>query len=125
MSDSLKVINYTAVSAEGQPLANVQVAVLIGDINGASPVNATTQPGSPLATIYADPQGQHEISNPATTDGLGALCSTVNGVTNVGIWVNTSGYGSSPYYVLQVYGPGIVGQRLIPISIPGGGAPAV
>jgi hypothetical protein len=121
MSDSLKVINYTALSPEGQPIAGVQVAVLIGDVNGANPVDASTQPGSPVATIYADPQGQHEISNPATTDGLGALCATVDGVTTVGVWVNISGYGSSTYFVLQVYGPGIVGQRLIPVSFPSGG----
>jgi hypothetical protein len=121
MSNSLKVINYVALSAEGQPLANVQVAVLVGDINGASPVTSTTQPGSPLATLYADPQGSHEIANPATTDGLGNLCSTVDGVTNVGVWVNNTGYGSSNYFVLQVFGPGVSQQRLIPISIPSGG----
>jgi hypothetical protein len=121
MSDNLKIIKYCATSALGQPLANVQIAVLTGDINGANPVNATAQPGSPLATLYADPQGENEITNPATTDGLGNLCSTVNGVTNIGVWVNTTGYEASPYYVLQVYGPGIVGQVLVPISIPSGG----
>jgi len=124
MSDNLKVINCTVTSPQGQPLAGVQVAVLVGDINGASPVNASTQPGSPLATLFADPQGTNEIGNPATTDGLGHLCATVNGVTTIGVWVNNTGYGSSNYYVLQVYGPGIVGQQLIPISIPSGGAPA-
>src|SRR5580692_5188188 len=104
MSDNLKVIKYCVTSAQGQPLAGpgIQIAVLTGDINGNQPVNATAQPGSPLATLYADPQGQHEISNPATTDGLGNLCSTQGGVTNIGVWVNISGYGSSSYYVLQV-----------------------
>jgi hypothetical protein len=116
MSDSLKCIKYVATSPQGQPLANVQIAVLTGDINGNQPVNASGQPGTPLATIYADPQGSHQITNPATTDGLGNLCATVDGVTTIGVWVNTSGYGASPYFVLQVYGPGIVGQQLVPFN---------
>jgi hypothetical protein len=116
MSDSLAVLNRQVFNAVGQALANVQVAVLIGDVNGASPVNVTTQPGSPLATIYADPQGTQEIPNPTTTDGLGNLCATYNGVTTIGVWVNTSGYDSSHYFVLQIFGPGIAGQQLIPVS---------
>jgi hypothetical protein len=121
MSDSLKVIKYVATSALGQPLANVQIAVLTGDINGGDPANVSTQPGSPLTTIFADPQGANEITNPATTDGLGNLCATANGVTTIGVWVNISGYDSSTYFVLQVYGPGIVGQVLVPVSFPSGG----
>lgn len=116
MSDSLKVIKYCATSAQGQPLADVQIAVLVGDINGSAPVNVTTQPGTPRATIFADPQGLHEITNPATTDGLGNLKGTVNGVDTIGVFVNTNGYGASTYFVLQIYGPGIVGQVLVPIT---------
>ena len=117
MSDSLKVINHQVTNALGQSLAGVQVAVLIGDVNGASPVNATMQPGTPLAELFADPQGTQSIPNPATTDGLGNLSATFNGVTTLGVWISISGYGSSNYYVLQVYGPGVVGQQLTPISI--------
>ena len=118
MSDSLIVIHRQFISANGQALSGLQVAVLVGDINGASQVNATAFPGSPLATLYADPAGAQPVSNPVTTDGMGNLCSTYNGVTNLGVWVNTS---SNNYFVLQVSGPGIPGQQLIPLSVPSAG----
>lgn len=130
MADTLSVINKQITSVIGQPLPGVSVAVLVGDINGASPVDATTQPGSPLATIYADPQGTTPLTNPTTlgttatvgVDGFGNLCSIVNGVYTIGIWVSSGGYGPpTHYFVLQVFGAGIVGQQLIPCSVPSGG----
>ena len=120
MSDLLIVINRQFFSANGQALAGLQIAVLVGDINGASQVNATAFPGSPLATLYADPAAAQPVSNPVTTDGLGNLCSTYNGVTNLGVWVATS---SNKYFVLQVSGPGISGQQLIPLSVPSSNNP--
>ena len=119
MSNTLAVINHSFSNSEGQPLAGLICALLLGDINGASPVTATSQPGSPLASCYADPQGTTALTNPnpggfplptayLTTDGFGNLCSIVNGVTTIGVWV-----AKSAYYVLQVYGPGIVAQQLI------------
>jgi hypothetical protein len=134
MSDSLGVINFQVTNAIGQPLADVSVAILKGDINGSNPANTTTQPGTPLANIYADPAAQIPLTNPTTpgtntvtTDGLGNLCSVVNGVTSQGVWVVFSGYGSSQFYVAQIYGPGILGtantpnQILRPLSFPSGG----
>ena len=124
MANSKFVILKSVTNANGQPLANVSVAVLTGDIGGASPAVTTTQPGSPLATIYADPQGNTALTNPTTpgtntvtTDGLGNLCSSVNGVTTIGVYVADS----PAYYVLQIYGPGVLAQQLIPITFPSGG----
>ena len=100
MSDTLGVINYQAISTLGTPLAGVLVAVLSGDL---TTVVTTTQPGSPLATIYTDPAGLNPILNPAMTDGDG----------NLNICVATG------YYVLQVYGLGVV-QQLQQIRVSAG-----
>lgn len=129
---SLYVINRTFTNAAGQPLPNLSIAILVGKLNGSSGnADTSTQPGSPLATIHADPDGVTLLSNPTTpgtntvtTDGLGNLCSVVNGVTTLGVYINTSGYEASIYAVIQAYGPGIVGvdnQFLIPCSFPSGG----
>src|SRR5271168_1554665 len=128
---SYYVVNRTFLNSEGQPLAGLTIAVLVGKIGGSSG-NATTntQPGSPLATVYADADGhQGTLSNPTTpgvntltTDGLGNLCSLIDGVYTIGIYLNTSGYGASTTFVLQVYGPGVAGgQQLIPLTFPSGG----
>ena len=111
MANTLKCINTVILNALGQPLQGVTVEVLTGTINGASAVVTTTQPGTPAATCYADPQGSNAVTQPLTTDGLGNLISTYLGVSNLGVWV------ASGYYVLQVYGTGIVGQLLIPLSV--------
>lgn len=118
MSDTLGIINYQFLSQEGQPLANLNIAILSGDL---SSVTVTEQPGSPLATLYADPAGATPITNPTTigvstvtTDGYGNLASLVNGVYTVGVCVATS----SEYVVLQVYGAGVTGQQLIQVFVP-------
>lgn len=111
MANTLKVINQVILNALGQPLAGVNVAILSGTINGASAAATSTQPGTPAATCYSDPQGSHAVTQPLTTDGLGNLISTYLGVSYPGVWV------ASGYYVLQIYGTGIVGQTLIPLSI--------
>jgi hypothetical protein len=122
MSNTLAVINQIFQDSQGRPLAGLIIALLTGTVNGASPVTSSTQPGSPLATCYADPQGTTELTNPnpggfplpdayLTTDGYGNLCSVVNGVETIGVWV-----AASAYYVLQAYGAGIVGQQLIPFA---------
>lgn len=132
MSNSLVVINRTILNADGQPLPGVTVAVLVGTINGASPAVTTTQPGTPLATLYADPQAAIPIHNPSdpsqaatlAIDGLGNLGSLVNGVFNIGVWLSNTGYGGSNYFVLQIFGPGVSQQQLVPCSFPSGGGGA-
>jgi hypothetical protein len=124
MSDTLGIINYQCLNSQGQPLAGLTVAVLVGNIYDESPPVTTTQPGSPLATIFADPGSVNELVNPTTagentvtTDGFGNLCSIVDGVTTLGVCVGGGGYEGPPKYVtLQIYGPGIVGQLLVSIG---------
>jgi hypothetical protein len=130
MANYLAIINYQLLNSEGQPIAGAQVAVLSGDLNGASNVTSTTQPGSPLATIYADPQASTSLANPTTpgsntvtTDGYGNLCSIVDveGVltTTLGICVKYSTTSTvTSNYVLQFYGSGINGQLLVPFAFP-------
>lgn len=131
---SYYVVNRQFLSQVGQPLANLTIAVLIGNIGaGSGNANTSTQPGSVLATVYADPLGTQGIltnpttpgTNTLTTDGSGNLCSAIQTdsgiVYTLGIYLNTSGYGASTQFVLQVYGAGIIGQQLIPITFPSGG----
>lgn len=96
MSDTLGIIQYQALSTEGQPLADINIAILSGDI---TTVVTTTQPGSPLATLYTDPTGDTTTPNPTMTDGLGNL--------NVSV--------APGYYVLQIYGPGVRDQLLVQV----------
>lgn len=131
MADKLGIINYQLTNTEGQPLAGVSVAVLSGSLNGTAPVTSTTQPGSPLASIYADPAKVTALTNPTTagtstvtTDGKGNLVSVVNveGVltTTLGVCVAFSTViNQAQSYVLQFYGPGIIGgQFLVPFTFP-------
>jgi hypothetical protein len=52
-------------NALGNAIAGASVAIC------TQPANTSTQPPSPLATLYADPNGVTQISNPLTTDGYG------------------------------------------------------
>ena len=101
MSDTLGILNYSITSVIGQPLPGVQVAVLTGDL---TTVVTTSQPGTPLATLHSDPGGVHSTPNPTTPDGDG----------NVSVCPPASGN----YYVLQIYGPGVVGQQLVQVFVP-------
>lgn len=118
MSDTYQVINRQISGVDGQVLANTQVAVLVGTINGSVLVDAATQPGSPLALLYADPQGEKPISNPTKTDGFGNLCSVYEGVETIGVYVNSGANGDGTNYVLQVYGGRVTPQQLIPYTVP-------
>lgn len=90
-------------NALGQPIAQCLIAILNGEL---SAVNTTTQPGTPLASIFSDPDGVNPLANPMMTDGLG----------NFQFWA------AAGNYVVQIYGPGIANtQFLQPISIGGGG----
>jgi hypothetical protein len=123
MSDTLGIINYQVLNVLGQPLANVEIAILAGDLGT---VVTSTQPGSPLAVLFADPGKVTAITNPTTpgtatvtTDGLGNLCTLVNGVYTIGVCVGSSGYGSPPeYVVLQIFGAGVAQQQLVQLFVP-------
>lgn len=126
---AFNVINWVFTNASGQPLANVQIAILTGTVLGSPEVDASTQPGSPLAPVFADNEGATTLTNPTTlgtntitTDGSGNLCSSVvvDGklITTIGVWADTT---SNTYFTIQAYGGGIAGvgnQQLIPLSLP-------
>ena len=57
-------VDNILLDAQGKPMAGATVAVC------TQPAVTTTQPCSPLATIYSDPAGVN-LLNPITTDGLG------------------------------------------------------
>ena len=101
MADTLFVYNFCARDVFGQVIPGATVIVLSGDL---SSVNTSTQPGTPLATIYTDPAGANQVNqstNPLVTDGFGEVCFCV---------------AKSGYFVLQVYGSGINGQYIRQIS---------
>jgi hypothetical protein len=78
-------------SVEGVAVANATIIVLSGQTDT---VNTTTQPGTPLASIYSDPYGNNAINqstSPLQSDGLG----------NYQFWA------APGWYVLQIYGAGI------------------
>ena len=89
---------------QGQAVPNATVTVLSGTIGGSQTVYTGSQPGSPLAVIYADPYGSVQIDQTVShlvSDGSG----------NFGFWAN------SGWYVLQIYGPGVEGQFVQQVSI--------
>lgn len=92
------------LDGSGHPVAGVNVAVL------TQPANTTTQPGSPLATIYADSTGT-ALSNPTTSDGLG----------------NFFFYAAAGIYTVQLYGSTLVAQVVRPDQnvVAGGGSGSV
>lgn len=93
-------------NALGQPIAQASIAVLSGTLPAyGGSVSVATQPGSPLATIYSDPNGNTPISQPLQTDGLG----------NFQFWALPGNY------VLQMYGSGINPQFIQQITIGAGG----
>lgn len=71
----------------------VAIAVLAGALDA---VNGSTTPGSPLATIYADPYGNSQI--PQSALSLTGQCTTVAGSPNVAY---SSGTALSQYLVGQ------------------------
>lgn len=98
----------TITNTVGQSLPDVTVIVLNGTVGGSQNANTETQPGSPLATIYADPYGSVAI-NQST-----APMNTAPGQGTFEFWA------ASGYYVIQAYGPGIIGQLTYGIQIGGG-----
>ena len=91
----------------GQANPSATIIVLSGTTSGAAQVNTTTQPGTPLATIYADPYGATPINQ--TTAPL----TTAAGNGWFQFWA------APGYYVIQAFGPGINGQEVYGISIGG------
>lgn len=99
----------TIQNSIGQVLPNVTVIVLAGTVGGSGGVNTTSQPGSPMATIFADPYGATPINqstNPINT-------SSGNGMFQF--------WATAGYYVIQAYGPGINGQLVYGICLGGSG----
>ncbi len=99
----------------GQVIPNATVIVLAGTIGGSAAVNTNTKPGTPLATIFADPYGATPINQ--TTNPINT--ATLNG--SFQFW---SACGA--YLVIQAYGPQIAQQYVYGIRLPGssnGGTP--
>ncbi len=90
----------------GQGNPNATVIVLSGTIGGARAVNTTTQPGTPLATIYADPYGATQINQ--TTGPL----TTAAGNGWFQFWT-----ACNSYVVIQAYGLGINGQLVYGVFV--------
>src|SRR5580698_6971197 len=67
-----------AQNTQGQAVPGISIAVLAGQVDT---VDVATQPGSPLATIYADPYGNSQIPQQAVN--LAGTCATAAGSPNV------------------------------------------
>lgn len=79
-------------TVEGAALPEASIAVLSGTLVGNEAVDVSTQPGTPLATIYTDPYGQYPIEG-------GVVLPDDQG--NFEFWA------APGWYVLQIYGSGI------------------
>jgi hypothetical protein len=77
-SPTLSSFQGELFNTAGGAIAGATVTVLSGQVDT---VNVTNQPGSPLATIYADPYGYSEI--PQVQLSLSGTASTVAGSPNV------------------------------------------
>lgn len=98
-AQSVYPIAGTIRDQQGNVIPAATVIILSGNL---STVNTSTQPGSPLATIYSDPAGTMEInqnSNPAATTGTGQFVV----------------YAASGYYVVQAYRNGF--QLVAPTAV--------
>ena len=74
-------LNGTVTDNVGLPIAGANIAVL------TQPANTSSTPGSPLATLFADPAGATPLANPVQTSGLGEYFF----------------YAAAGTYTLQVY----------------------
>src|SRR5277367_5675769 len=93
----------TVQNAVGVALAGVSVAVL------SQPADTTTQPGTPLASIFTDSTGVTPLANPLSTDNLG----------------NYFFYAAPGTYTVQIYGAQLLEQQVFPdqeVVAPGGGS---
>jgi hypothetical protein len=83
---ALTRVQNSVLNGVSRPVPGAKVAVL------TQPATTSTQPGSPLASIFLDPAGTQPATNPVLTDGLG----------------NYSFYVAPGVYTLQIYGNGVV-----------------
>jgi hypothetical protein len=93
----------TVQNAVGTALPGVSVAVL------TQPANTSTQPGTPLASIFTDSTGATPLANPLTTDNLG----------------NYFFYAAPGTYTIQIYGAQLLEEQDFPdqeVVAPGGGS---
>lgn len=93
----------TVQNTVGVALAGVSVAVL------NQPADTTTQPGTPLASLFTDSTGVTPLTNPVTTDNLG----------------NYFFYAAVGTYTIQIYGTPLLDQQVFPdqeVVSPGGGS---
>jgi hypothetical protein len=79
---ALTRVQNIVLDSVSRPVSGASVAVL------TQPANTSTQPGSPLASIFQDSAGLIPMTNPTTTDGLG----------------NYDFYVAAGVYTLQIYG---------------------
>jgi hypothetical protein len=74
-----------------RPVPGAQIAVL------TQPANTTTQPGSPLASIFSDVNGAFPLANPFSADGTG----------------NYFFYIAAGTYTIQIYGGTLAAQIVL------------
>jgi hypothetical protein len=100
-SPTLVPISVSIIGPTGNAQAGVSVYVLSGTPDA---VNLTTVPGSPLASIFADPYGNTAINQtytPVITGGYGQFTTSapaVYGLDSSAFWV------AAGYYTLQFVG---------------------
>lgn len=93
----------TVQNAVGTALPGVSVAIL------TQPADTSTQPGTPLATIFTDATGVTPLTNPLTTDNLG----------------NYFFYAAPGTYTIQIFGAQLLEEQVFPdqeVVAPGGGS---
>jgi len=84
------------INSRGLPAGGVSVAVC------AQPAVTSTQPCSPLANLYSNPQLTQALVNPLTTDGLG----------------NYTFYAAPGKYTIQIYGPTVTTKVIPDVVLP-------
>ena len=100
----------TITNSLGQALPDVTIIVLRGTVGGNQEADTDVQPGTPLAAIYSDPYGDSPI------DQINAPLNTSAGDGTFQFWA------APGYYVIQAYGPGIIGQLVYGIQLGGSGS---
>jgi len=111
---ALSRIDGSVLDNVPRPVPGASIAVL------NQPANTTTQPGSPLATIYQDVNGAFPLANPFSAANFPA-----NGLTNYDGNGNYFFYLASGTYTIQIYGGTLASQIVLADQSAGSAAAGV